>query len=257
MGEHTTWFHFLPGYHSLEEFAGHYLKRDWSLPTVGLGATHFTMVHVVVSALVVLLLVLWAIRYKSKLADAEKRLIPEERFGVRNFFELVTNATLSIAEGVMGRTNALKFLPVIGSIVFFILLNNLLGLVPGFVPGTDTLKTNLALAGLVFLMTHALGVKEHGAAYFKHFFGPIWWLAPLMLPIELVSHLVRPISLALRLMGNMFADHKVLGTFFVLVPILIPLPMYVLGILVCVVQTLVFSLLTMIYIDQAVSHEAH
>jgi F-type H+-transporting ATPase subunit a len=142
-------------------------------------------------------------------------------------------------------------------LVFFILFNNLIGLVPGFVPATDTLKTNVALSGLVFVMTHVYGFKAHGISYIKHFIGPLWYLAPLMLPIELISHIARPVSLALRLMGNIFADHKVVSSFFLLVPFLVPLPFLILGILVSVVQTLVFSLLTMVYIDMAVAHEGH
>ncbi|MCC6747654.1 MAG: F0F1 ATP synthase subunit A [Deltaproteobacteria bacterium] len=256
MGEHSTWFHLLPGYTNFEQWASHYFKRTWRWEMFQ--DTHFTMVHVVISGLVVVLLVLGAIAYRRKVAASNaSRLVPEATLGTRNVFELVLEATLGIAEGVMGRHKAEKFLPLIGTLVFFILFNNLIGLVPGFIPATDTLKTNIALSGLVFLLTHAYGVREHGLAYFKHFLGPVWWLAPLMLPIELVSHVARPASLALRLMGNMFADHKVLGTFFVLVPILVPLPFYLLGIMVCIVQTLVFTLLTMVYIDMAVAHEEH
>lgn len=255
MGDHTSWLHFLPGFHNLQEYLSHYLKRSWT--TIGFGPTHFSIAHLAISALVVVVLVLFAITYAGKLKQS--RLVPEKGFGVRNFFDLLIEGTLSIGEGVMGRHNAERFLPLIGTFVFFILFNNLIGLVPGLVPATDTLKTNVALSGLVLLVTHAVGVKNHGLGWFKHFAGLLWWLAPLILPIELLSHFViRPASLALRLMGNMFADHKLLGTIIVLVPVLVPLPFYVLGILVCVVQTLVFSLLAMIYIGEAAAHhEAH
>ncbi|MCA9670569.1 MAG: F0F1 ATP synthase subunit A [Myxococcales bacterium] len=258
MGEHTTWIHLIPAYWNLQEWAGKYLERHWKLEVVGLGRTHFTMIHVVIGVVVVLLLTLLGLSYRRRVAASrDDRLVPESRFGVRNLFELIIDATLSIGEGVMGREKAEKFLPLLGTLVFFILFNNIIGLVPGMVPATDTLKTNFGIALLVFFMTHIVGVKESGMSYFKHFLGPIWWLTPLILPIEIISHLIRPISLSLRLLGNMFADHKVLGTFFLLVPILVPLPFYVLGILVCVVQTLVFTLLSMIYIDQAMAHEEH
>ena len=257
MGEHSTWFHLLPAYENLERWASHYLARTWRL-SVGFTETHFTMTHVVISATVAILLIIGAVLYRARVASGNKdRLVPEARFGVRNFFEMIVDATMSVATGVMGEKKAKKFLPLIGTLVFFILFNNLIGLIPGFVPATDTLKTNLALAVVVFLMTHIAGALEHGLPYFKHFFGPIWWLAPLMFPIEVFSHFVRPVSLSLRLLGNMAADHKVLATFSLLVPILIPLPFYVLGILVCVVQTLVFTLLSMVYIDMAVAHEEH
>ena len=173
-----------------------------------------------------------------------------------DYDELVdTAAGLGLAEGVMGRKKAERFLPLIGTLVFFIFFNNIIGLIPGFVPATDTLKTNLALSGLVFLMTHVYGVKEHGIAYFKHFLGPSLPLAPLMLPIEIISHIARPVSLALRLMGNIAADHKVTLVFFGLIPLLVPVPFLILGAVVVIVQTLVFCLLTMIYLAGAVAHD--
>jgi F-type H+-transporting ATPase subunit a len=206
----------------------------------------------------VVLLIIGAIGYRGRIGkDNKDRLIPEAKMSKRNFFEIIIDATLGIAEGVMGRKKAERFLPLIGTLVFFIFFNNIIGLIPGFVPATDTLKTNLALSVLVFLMTHVYGVMEHGIGYFKHFFGPVWYLAWLMFPIEVISHLARPVSLSLRLLGNIFADHKVLSSFFVLVPILVPLPFLILGILVCTVQTLVFSLLTMVYIEMATAHEEH
>ena len=157
----------------------------------------------------------------------------------------------------MGKKNAVKYLPFVGSLAFFIFFSNALALLPGFSPPTDTLKTNLALALLVFLATHYFGVKEQGLKYFKHFLGPIPWLIPLMLPIELISHIARPVSLSMRLMGNMASDHKVVATFTTLVPLLVPVPFLILGTLVVVVQTLVFCLLSMVYISMAVAHEEH
>jgi F-type H+-transporting ATPase subunit a len=109
----------------------------------------------------------------------------------------------------------------------------------------------------VFVLTHYYGVKEHGLSYFKHFLGPSLALAPLMLPIELISHFARPMSLAVRLMGNMMADHKVVMSFFALVPILVPLPFMLLGLLVCLIQALVFCTLAMVYIGMAIEHEEH
>jgi F-type H+-transporting ATPase subunit a len=256
MNEHSTWFNLLPAYQNFELWASHYLKRQWRWQMFG--ETYFTMSHVIIAAFVVALLTIGALAYRSKVSPENKdRLIPEEKLGLRNIYELLVEATLGIAEGVMGRKKAEKFLPLVGTLVFFILFNNLIGLVPGFLPATDTLKTNVALAVTVFLMTHVFGVAEHGIKYFKHFAGPLPVLAPLMVPIELISHIARPVSLSLRLLGNIAADHKVVSAFFVLIPILVPLPFMILGILVSIVQTLVFSLLTMVYIDMAVAHEEH
>ena len=125
----------------------------------------------------------------------------------------------------------------------------------GFAVVGTVLGASLALT--VFVMTHVYGVKEHGLAYFKHFLGPVWWLAWLMLPIELISHIARPVSLSMRLMGNIVGDHKLVLVFFGIFPLLLPLPFMVMGVLVCVVQAVVFSLLTTVYISQAVAHEEH
>lgn len=255
MGDHSTWFHQLPGYHNLQAYLAAHLERHWTM--VGLERTDFSIAHVVISTFIALLLILGGLAYAGKLR--KDPLLPEPGFGLRNFFELIIDGLFGLAESIMGKATAERFLPLLGTFVFFILLNNLLGLVPGFLPATDTLKTNLALSGLVLLVTHATGFRTHGFGWLKHFVGPIWWLIPLIAPIEILTHFViRPVSLALRLMGNMFADHKLLGTIIMLVPILVPLPFYVLGILVSIVQTLVFSLLAMIYIGEAAAtHEAH
>jgi len=157
----------------------------------------------------------------------------------------------------MGEKLAKRFYPLIGSLFLFILFNNLCALIPGLNAPTDTLKTNVGIAALVFLLTHYYGVKEHGLAYFKHFLGPSPVLIPLMLPIEIISHVVRPVSLSVRLMGNMMADHKVVMSFFALVPILVPLPFMLLGLLVVLIQAVVFSTLAMVYISMAMEHEEH
>jgi F-type H+-transporting ATPase subunit a len=129
-------------------------------------------------------------------------------------------------------------------------------LIPGFYPPTANLNTNAALALIVFFMTHIVGVKEHGSHYIKHFMGPILWLAPLMIIIELIGHLARPLSLSLRLFGNMYGHEIVLMIFCGLVPFLLPIPMMLMGVLVAFIQAFVFSLLAMIYIAGALE-DAH
>ena len=160
---------------------------------------------------------------------------------------------------IMGKKAARYFLPLIGTCAFFILFSNALGLIPGFAPPTDNFNTTLACGIVIFVTTHVYGLKEQGWHHIKHFFGPVWWLAPLMLVIELISHLARPLSLAIRLMANMTADHMVLSIFCGLLPVSlifipVPLPMYVLGSIVVVVQTLVFCLLSTVYIAMAIEH---
>nr|MCU0583756.1 F0F1 ATP synthase subunit A [Syntrophales bacterium] len=103
----------------------------------------------------------------------------------------------------------------------------------------------------VFFLTHIVGVQIQGMKYFKQFLGPVWWLTPLMMPIEIISHLSRPLSLSVRLFGNIQGGHIVVAVIFVLVPLLIPLPILILKILISVIQTLVFMLLSMMYIAGA------
>lgn len=266
MGEHSTWFDFLNGFEgwrNLQTTLKHHLGRGmddphhWELAMFGQDS-HFELTHVLMAGLVVAFLICGGFAYRGALARAGKdAIVPPATFNLRNLFELFLDGVLGIMEGVMGKQLAREFLPVIAPFSLFIFFSNLLALIPGFAPPTATLKTNLALSGLIFLATHFYGLKKNGIGYLKHFLGPVWWLAPLMLPIELISHLARPISLALRLMGNMAADHKVVFAFFTLVPFLVPVPFLVLGVMVVVIQTLVFSLLSMVYISMAIAHEEH
>jgi F-type H+-transporting ATPase subunit a len=252
MGPHETWFAFLPGYGGLKAFAHHYFARDWTWQMFQ--ATHFQIDHL----LVIAFLCYGAFRYSTAVSGAgDAGLVPPPRFGLRNLFEMLADMVFGLMEGVLGEKDARRYLPLIGSLFVFILFSNLMSLIPGFIPPTDTLKTNLGLAVMVFLLTHALGVRAHGVKYFKHFLGPWLPLAPLMLPIEIISHIARPVSLAMRLLGNISADHAVVLAFFAVIPLLVPVPFLVMGVFVSVVQAVVFSLLSTVYIGSAIAHEEH
>jgi F-type H+-transporting ATPase subunit a len=264
MGEHGTWFDFLNRFswwQSLTHKAEHYLGRGEhsvvSFRGLMFQDTHFTLTHVLVTLVVLAFVLFGALRFRSGLSTPDGGLVPPRKMNLRNFFEVMAESVYGMVEGAMGEHNAKRFFPLVGTLWLFILFGNLIGLFPGFVSPNDTIKTNLALALVVFLLTHIYGVKEHGIGYFKHFFGPIAVLAPLMFVIELVSHLARPVSLTLRLMGNMIADHKVIFAFFTMVPVFVPVPFYLLGLLVCLVQAIVFCTLTMVYLGMAVEHEEH
>jgi F-type H+-transporting ATPase subunit a len=270
MGEHTTWFDLIPNMGHFQAYLAKFLGRSAGTEQF---PTHFTMAHVWGTLVVVLFLVIAGLRFRAKVLDrkggiSDEGMVPPPRFTLRNLVEILLDTVMDLMTQVMGPKNARRFLPLVGSLAFFIFFCNMLALIPGFLPPTSMLKTNVGLAVVVFLVTHIFGVKEHGLKYFAHFAGPhidapwyakplTWILAILMVGIELISHVARPVSLSVRLCGNMFADHKVVFAFFVLVPLLVPVPFLVLGCLVVIVQTLVFSLLSMVYISMAVAHEEH
>jgi F-type H+-transporting ATPase subunit a len=149
------------------------------------------------------------------------------------------------------------FFPYIATIFLYIFICNLIGLVPGFFSPTANINTTLSMAICTFVLTHAIGIKFHGAKYIKHFLGPVWVLAPLMFVIEGIGHLARVMSLSVRLFGNIFGKEKILGILFALAGLyLAPLPILFLGILVSFIQAVVFMLLSIVYFAGAME-EAH
>ncbi|KAK3606946.1 hypothetical protein CHS0354_018542 [Potamilus streckersoni] len=138
---------------------------------------------------------------------------PSDALTFSSVTETAVLALCDFSRGILGHF-AEKFFWLTGGLFFFILTNNLLGLVPGFVPPTDDLNVTVTLGAVVFVVYQAVGIQIHGFHYIHHFLGPVWWLSWLILPIEIISHLVRPVSLALRLFGNMTGDHKVVEVFF-------------------------------------------
>ena len=217
--------------------------------------------HVVFGIVVFCVLIALGVAAGLRIRKNRDDLLPEARGNALGILQMLSDALLGLMEGLMGREKALYFLPLIGSLGIFILVSNLLGLIPGFLPPTDNLNTTLALGGVVFVATHYYGVKAHGIGYFKHFFGPIlkWYALPLMLlmfVIEMISHVARPVSLAVRLLGNIFGDHAVVTAFVGMAIPLVPLPFIVLGLFVSLVQTLVFCILSTVYIFMATQDEA-
>lgn len=166
---------------------------------------------------------------------------------LQNVMEVVVDGVRNLVTENMGE-KGMNFFPLMATLTLFILVSNLLGLIPGCESPTANLNTNLAMALIVFLLSHIVGVKVHGAKYIKQFLGPVWWMTPLMLPIELLSHIFRPVTLSVRLFGNMMGGHILLGVVLLLVPFLIPIPVFALKLLICFIQTLVFVMLSMIYI---------
>jgi F-type H+-transporting ATPase subunit a len=172
----------------------------------------------------------------------------------QNFFEVVIGGLENFMVDITGPEGRF-FFPFIAAIFLFILVSNLIGLIPGFNSPTANLNTTLALALCTFVYTHIIGIKFHGAKYIKHFLGPVWWLAWLMFPIELIGHIARVMSLSVRLFGNIFGKEMVLSILFMLAGLyLAPLPILFLGILVSFIQALVFMLLATMYFVGSMEH---
>lgn len=213
--------------------------------------------HLVAGVMVGVLLMVCGMIATMKMKAAGDVTIPEGRLTFRNLFEIIAEKLYALCEDVMGEHAAEQYFPVIGTLFMFIFTSNFLGLIPGFLPPTDNMNVTLATGAFVFIYYNWRGIRENGLGYIKHFFGPVWYLAPLMFVIEIVSHVFRPVSLALRLRGNMMGDHAVLGVFLSLVPYGIPVIFYALGFFVAFVQAFVFCLLTMVYINLATAHDDH
>lgn len=249
-----SWFSLLSFHGRFQQYASEAFGKDG---VTWIGHQPVDVQHIYGALFVLVLLAVVAVITDTSIRDSKGDLLPARTLTVRNFVEILVGTAYGMMADIMGKKAARYFLPLIGTCAFFILFSNAMGLLPGFLPPTSVLNITLGCGVIIFLSTHIYGVKENGIAYFKHFLGPIWWMAPLMLPIELVSHFVRPISLGVRLMANMTADHMVLSIFIGLVPFIVPIPMYVLGTIVVAVQTLVFCLLSTVYIGMAIEHHEH
>ena len=206
------------------------------------------------AGLVAAMLIGFALAVHRKLASAAAALTPEDGVTSRNIAEAFVEAMVGLAEGVIGH-GAERHVPLLGSFFAFILVCNLVGLVPGFSPPTSDFNITFGLGVVSFLAYNLYGAREHGAKYVKQFLGPMLFLAPLMLVVEIFSHLFRPVSLGIRLYANMFADHQVVEIFTSLTKFVVPVLFYVLGAFVGVVQAFVFTMLSAIYIALAISHE--
>jgi F-type H+-transporting ATPase subunit a len=250
-----TWLNAIPGFNSLNHHVaslfGHSLWQGTEVTSVR---------HLFLAAIMTAVTVTLTFRAGRALQDPDRALVPPRRLNARNFAEVLLDTIMKAMTEAMGEKYARKALPLVATIAFYVFFSNIMGLIPGFAPPTENLNVTLAPALVVFVFTHYYGIQAHGLkGYAKHFLGPVLYIAPLYLVIELVGHLARVISLSFRLMGNMIGDHKVLSAFLGLTAFsyIFPVPMWFLGLIVSTVQTLVFSLLAIVYIQLAVAHEEH
>ena len=213
---------------------------------IGLGHFAHAYPHVIYSWFVmIMLIILGAIAAKSI------SLVPTK---VQNVFEILISGIEEFMVDLTGEEGRWLF-PIVATVFIYIVVCNLIGLVPGFLPPTASVNTTLSCAIPVVIFTHVIGVKYHGVKYIKHFMGPVWWLAPLIFIIEIIGHAARILSLSIRLFGNMMGHELVLGILFFLAGLfLAPLPIMALGIFIAVVQAFVFFLLSIMYFAGAMEH---
>src|SRR5882724_6704583 len=255
MPEHTSWFTLLLAHmhetldQNAQAFGETVIKHE---------APSWRSFEPIAAALFVTLLVLGiALRVRARLQNPDEAIVPEDRLTLRTFMEAFLSYFYDLAKSVMDAERAKKYFPLIGTAAMFVFFSNILALIPGFPVATSSLSITLGCAIVVFVCFNAYGLATNGFSYIAHLAGPAWYLSWLVFPIEVISLIVRPITLAVRLMLNMAVDHLILGIFLSLVAVLVPIPIMLLGVLIILIQTLVFTLLTCIYIGLATEHEAH
>jgi F-type H+-transporting ATPase subunit a len=182
------------------------------------------------------------------------RLSVDNPGGLQHVFEGAHGFVEGQSQEIIGHHSE-RYTPFLMTLTFFILISNLLGLIPGFESPTAVPVVPLGCAVCAFIYYQSQGFRQHGVAYLKHFMGPMWWLAIIMIPIEIISHLARMLSLTVRLYANMFAGDMVTWVFFSLVPIGVPIIFLGLHLGVSLLQTYIFVLLTMVYLSGAVAEE--
>lgn len=253
-----TWFQFIPGVGdgSLGR-ALHLVDPDtaWVIPTTWFAClAALGLAFVARSAL-----------DRELAKEGPERFIPAASFSPRALLEVFVESFWGLVEGIVGKKEAGNFFPLAAGIFLYIVVMNLMGLVPGTLPATEIFSNNLSMAIVVFLVFNYAGLSRNGVAYVKHLWGPLFLMGFLLFPIELLGLFIRPFSLTVRLTANMFADHLVVGTFRsvggdylgVIGQLLVPVPFYGLGLFVCILQGFVFSLLTTVYVGMSTADMSH
>jgi F-type H+-transporting ATPase subunit a len=188
---------------------------------------------------------------------ASRRISRDNPSPLQHILELTVQGLKDLLHDIVGHGSE-RFLNIIGAFAAFIFISNIFGLFFFLQPPTSNPNTTFALSISAFLYYNYQGIKAQGLLhYLKHFGGPIWWLFPLMFPIELIGNFARILSLSMRLFGNIFGEHTATGIFMGLIPVIVPWPMMALGIFGALLQTFVFIMLTMVYISGAVAAEEH
>lgn len=201
------------------------------------------MTHMLLTAAIVIVL--------AKVAMSGLNVVPK---GTQNLMEAYLQGVQAMGADVMGKEESRRYLPLVATIGLFVGIANLIGVIPGFEAPSASLNFTLALALIVFVYYNYEGIRRNGVvAYFKHFLGPVWWLAWLMFPIEIVSHISRIISLSFRLFGNVKGDDMFLMVLLMLAPWLLPMIPFALLTFMALLQAFIFMMLTYVYLGGAVA----
>ncbi|MGD9718054.1 MAG: F0F1 ATP synthase subunit A [Sulfurimonadaceae bacterium] len=209
--------------------------------------TFIYVTHMLLAAAIALTIV--------KMAMSNLQLVPR---GAQNLMEAYIAGVLKMGTDVMGKENARRYLPLVATIGLFVGIANLIGVVPGFEAPTAFLEFALTLAICVFVFYNFEGIRRQGfISYFKHFFGPVWWLAWLMFPIEIVSHFSRLVSLSFRLFGNVKGDDMFLMVILMLAPWILPMIPFALLTFMAFLQAFIFMMLTYVYLGGAIAVDDH
>lgn len=223
------------------------MSFNWTQLIPGVGHEY---AHVATLGIATIATVGLGVMARAQLGSGQTAIVPSSRISIRGLFEVITEFIYKLANQVIGHEGK-HYVPFFASVFFFILFNNYIGILPGMTPATENINTTLAFGLFSFIAYNFIGIKKQGTHYLAHFLGPVLWLAPLMLVIELISHVIRPLTLGLRLANVMTGDHTVLSVFLDLVPLIVPIPFYLIGFLVCLIQAFVFTLLSMVYVALA------
>ncbi len=211
----------------------------------GHGQSYLFASHVILAALIVLVI--------AKTATSSLQIVPK---GMQNIMEAYLEGVIAMGTDVIGKKKAKKYLPLVATLGLFIFVSNMMEIIPGFEPPSGNINMTLTLAVIVFLYYNYEGIKKNGVIhYFAHFMGPVPVLAPLMFPIEIVSHFSRIISLSFRLFGNIKGDDLFVAVLLMLAPWVAPLPGFALMSFSAILQTFIFMILTYVYLAGAVTVE--
>lgn len=261
MPEHTSFFSYLIAMfpalgHNMSAFGKTFLGQK---PVDAHGAE-----PLVASVFVALLIIILAMMVKSKISDYEKSVLPDDKLTLRTFFEIFIGYFYDMMKDMMGPTRAKRYFPLVGTAACFILFSNFLGMIPGFLPPTSSWNVTAGCAAVVLVLFTFYGLKAQGFGFISHLAGP--WMGVAYLPVNILiffieflsTFIIRPITLSVRLMLNLAVDHLLLSIALGAFALFLPIPIMILGTLVCIVQVLVFCLLTSIYITLATEvHDDH